>query len=71
MDTVDRIRQQVADITFQSPVGNDMNCTMSFGIAIYGKHAKNQELLIRRADKALYKAKENGRNRVELYYKDH
>ncbi len=66
-ETVDRIRQHIEDITFQSPKGKTMNCTMSFGIAVYGVHAKNQELLIKRADKALYKAKENGRNRVELY----
>lgn len=68
IDTVDRIRTQISEMMFQSPLGNEMNCTMSFGIAIYGKHAKNQELLIKRADKALYKAKDNGRNRVELYY---
>jgi diguanylate cyclase (GGDEF)-like protein len=66
-ETVDRIRQSIADMVFQSPRGKEIHCTMSFGIAVYGVHAKNQELLIKRADKALYKAKENGRNRVELY----
>ncbi len=66
-ETVDRIRQHIADMVFQTPTGKDIHCTLSFGIAIYGVHAKNQELLIKRADKALYKAKENGRNRVEMY----
>jgi diguanylate cyclase (GGDEF)-like protein len=67
-ETVDRIRQQISLMIFQNPVGTEMPVTLSFGIAVYGRHAKNQELLIGRADKALYKAKENGRNRVELYY---
>lgn len=66
-ETVDRIRQLIEEISFQSPKGNKINCTMSFGIAVYSVHAKNQELLIKRADKALYRAKKNGRNRVELY----
>lgn len=68
VETIDRIRQQIADMVFQNPLGREMHVTLSFGIAVYGVHAKNQELLIKRADKALYKAKENGRNRVELYY---
>lgn len=67
-ETVDRIRQQISEMVFQNPMGKEMHATLSFGIAVYGQHAKNQELLIKTADKALYKAKENGRNRVELYY---
>jgi diguanylate cyclase (GGDEF)-like protein len=68
VETVDRIRQQIADMVFQNPLGKEMHVTLSFGVAEYGVHAKNQELLIKRADKALYKAKENGRNRVEVYF---
>ncbi len=68
VETVDRIRQKIADMVFQNPMGKEMHITLSFGIAVYGVHAKNQELLIKRSDKALYRAKENGRNRVELYY---
>lgn len=69
-ETVDRIRKNIAALPFTTPNGKDFKVTMSFGIAVYGKHAKKQELLIACADKALYKAKDNGRNRVELYYND-
>lgn len=39
--------------------------TASFGISIY-KQNEHINKLIKRADEALYKAKENGRNRVEI-----
>jgi diguanylate cyclase (GGDEF)-like protein len=68
VETIDRIRAQIAQLAFQNPMGKEMHVTVSFGIAVYGVHAKNQELLISHADKALYRAKESGRNRVELYY---
>ncbi|MFW5775471.1 MAG: diguanylate cyclase [Chitinivibrionales bacterium] len=68
LDTVERIRGHIADMIFQTPQGKEIHVSMSFGIAVYGVHARNQEALIQRADKALYCAKENGRNRVELYY---
>ncbi|MFW6221814.1 MAG: diguanylate cyclase, partial [Fibrobacterota bacterium] len=68
LETVNRIRTLIGGMAFQTPQGQEISITMSFGIAVYGIHAKNQEALIQRADKALYCAKENGRDRVELYY---
>ncbi|MBD3841231.1 MAG: diguanylate cyclase [Campylobacterales bacterium] len=41
--------------------------TASFGISQFEKN-DTQESMYQKCDKALYKAKENGRNRVEVYY---
>ena len=43
-----------------------LRVTMSAGVATYPVHGETQEQLIMRADKALYLAKQAGRNRVEL-----
>ncbi|HTC68492.1 MAG TPA: GGDEF domain-containing protein, partial [Acidothermaceae bacterium] len=40
--------------------------TASFGIAVMPFHATSSEALVRRADRACYLAKANGRNRVEI-----
>lgn len=40
--------------------------TISFGITSYPQQGKTMDALIHSADKALYRAKENGRNRVEV-----
>jgi diguanylate cyclase (GGDEF)-like protein len=40
---------------------------MSFGVAEYDPSMTGPEDLIRNADAALYRAKENGRNRVEIF----
>jgi diguanylate cyclase (GGDEF)-like protein len=66
-ETVDRIRQSIAGSVYKTAHGEDIHVTMSFGIAVYGLHAKQIDALISKADKALYRAKENGRNRVEIF----
>ncbi len=67
LETVERIRQAIASEAFTAPNGKTVNVTMSFGIAQYGKHAKQTDELIKKADKALYRAKSNGRNRIEIF----
>jgi len=67
VETANRVREKIASIAFTTPTGSKITVTMSFGIAVYDKDATRQEDLIRKADKALYRAKDRGRNRVELY----
>jgi diguanylate cyclase (GGDEF)-like protein len=67
VDTVERIRQHIEQYLFKGPHGEDIRITMSFGIAVYKEHAKQIDTLIQKADKALYRAKETGRNKVELF----
>jgi diguanylate cyclase (GGDEF)-like protein/PAS domain S-box-containing protein len=50
------------------PFGHfNLNITMSMGISWYPKHGETKENLIRAADKALYSAKNRGRNRIAVY----
>jgi len=67
VETVDRIRIIIAEALYKASNNQNIHVTMSFGIAVYGQHAKQIDALIQKADKALYRAKENGRNRVELF----
>ncbi|MHB8886840.1 MAG: sensor domain-containing diguanylate cyclase [Methylovirgula sp.] len=56
----EKLRDAIAQITFEA-VGN---ITCSFGVAEYTKDS-TVDSLVARADEALYRAKINGRNRVE------
>lgn len=67
VETTERIRQHIEQHLFKGPHGEDIRVTMSFGIAVYKQHAKQIDALIQKADKALYRAKETGRNKVELF----
>jgi len=57
----ERIRCSINSRKF--PVSNNQTC--SFGVACY-ELGDNRDKLLQRADKALYEAKNNGRNKVVL-----
>ncbi len=59
----DRIREQVAS-SFKE---RNLAVTASFGVAMYAAGIPTPDVLVSHADQALYVAKENGRNRVEMY----
>lgn len=63
----ERIRQTVADTVFYRSGDKELRITVSQGISVYPTEADNRSDLISNADKAMYKAKELGRNRVVLY----
>jgi two-component system cell cycle response regulator len=63
---VDRIRQELAAEHFVFE-GTTVQVTASFGIAGFsGKSVPSFEDLLSKADDALYRAKDQGRNRIEL-----
>lgn len=50
----------------RAPASDDLSVTVSIGAAEPGTRYREPERVIQAADKALYRAKHNGRNRVEL-----
>lgn len=61
----ERLRQAVLEFSFPSPM-EDMTVTVSAGVATYpSPQVDSVDSLFRQADEALYRAKQNGRNRVE------
>lgn len=54
----------IASKTFKLSAGRESNVTISLGVSTYGNDGKTSTELIEAADKRLYNAKENGRNRV-------
>ena len=63
----ERIRKAIAGTAFILPDGREIAITVSIGIACYPACADDEQTMIDRADKALYLAKQEGRNRVYLY----
>lgn len=44
-----------------------INISCSIGIALYPDHGKDEKTLLQHADQAMYRAKDQGRNRVEMF----
>jgi diguanylate cyclase len=63
----ERIRSTVEGHKFQLPDGRFINITVSIGLATFPDMASNKEELLDAADKALYKSKYTGRNKVCIF----
>ena len=64
-----KIAQKILDVVAQ-PVrieGNELFITTSVGIALYPSDGDTAEALLKNADHAMYRAKEAGRNLVQMY----
>ena len=48
----------------------EISVTISVGVSLFDKKNKEPEILYQEVDKALYTAKEGGRNRVVVYIKE-
>lgn len=60
----EKIRAEVAGAPFAAGPGMPLPVTVSLGTAVFPDDASGPEALYRRADEALYAAKEDGRNRT-------
>lgn len=65
MDRVKRIRTAIEAVYAGENRGPKITCCM--GVAQYPGHGQDCERLFENADKALYHARENGNNKVQLY----
>jgi diguanylate cyclase (GGDEF)-like protein len=63
----ERIRMEVAERSFRIREGLEVPVTISVGVACFPRCADSAQLLVERADQALYVAKQSGRNRVQYY----
>lgn len=62
--TAQKICKCIAVHKFRLANGKETNVTISLGVSTFPKDGQNAEELIENADKRLYEAKNNGRNRV-------
>ncbi|MDK9694862.1 MAG: GGDEF domain-containing protein [Siculibacillus sp.] len=62
---LEKLRKRIAGSSVPLPNGQSVTVTASIGAAVHDDHPDYQQL-ISRADVALYRAKSNGRNRVEI-----
>ena len=65
-EVAERLRRRIEELRVPTK-GGEVRVTASFGIGEYVARSGQPRQVTERADKALYAAKRNGRNRVELF----
>ena len=63
LEVAERIRRAIQEVPFTVDAGH-VSCTVSIGVASFPSDGRTIDALLARADRALYQAKEAGRNRV-------
>jgi len=66
VQVAERVREAIANIE----VLDEESVTASFGVAVFPDDASDATHLVRNADRALYRPKANGRNRIEVFSLD-
>ena len=64
--TAERLRLAVSGRDFRNSWGEPIRATVSVGVATYPQSGMTADDLFRSADRALYAAKQDGRNRVTV-----
>jgi diguanylate cyclase (GGDEF)-like protein len=67
----EQLRQEVRTLRVENVGQSHAEITLSLGVAIYPVHGRTIETLLRAADSALYRAKQEGRDRVIVAEKAH
>lgn len=66
-EAAERIRRAIEQLRFQSKKGDEFTITVSLGVAARIQSDDSPDVLIARADKALYHSKKTGRNVVSMH----
>lgn len=64
-ELAERLRRQVASYTISIKEDQTLSLTISIGVATYPDHTESPQNLLEAADKAMYVAKRQGRDRVQ------
>jgi diguanylate cyclase (GGDEF)-like protein len=67
MLVANRLHAALEEAFVTLPDGGKVDFTVSLGLAVLDDTATDVDVLLKHADLALYTAKKNGRNRVEIY----
>ncbi len=63
----DRMRAAIDGLELQDDDGQPLQISLSAGVAFFPDDADGPDLLLQRADEALYRAKRRGRNQIAVY----
>ena len=64
IEVAERLREAIAKLEVTIPIGLPLHFTVSIGVTTLFDKQVNIDMLLNQADKALYQAKETGRNKV-------
>jgi diguanylate cyclase (GGDEF)-like protein len=71
LSRAEQLRQEVRAVRVENVGQSHAEITLSLGVATYPVHGRTIETLLRAADSALYRAKQEGRDRVIVAEKAH